>query len=157
MHGGARIDWEALGQDVRFKAIRGLRSFRGQQEAAFVVWIGTMVDRVMLDVARRLKIEDRTGPWGSLDTNPQAISIPSAELTPLEAASLRERATNLREAMLRLPGHWREVTELRFYQGLPFGKIAGRMGLKGANAAKCLLDRALHKLRIELSPGEASQ
>ena len=69
--------------------------------------------------------------------------------SPSEAASRREEAVRLADALGRLPGDYREVLILRHLEGLTFPAAATRMG-RTVDAVEKLWMRALAKVRGEL-------
>src|SRR5690606_17052340 len=66
--------------------------------------------------------------------------------TPSQAASRREQAVLLAEALGRLPEDYREVIVLRHLEGLPFAEVGARMG-RSENSVQKLWLRALTGLR----------
>jgi RNA polymerase sigma-70 factor (ECF subfamily) len=73
--------------------------------------------------------------------------------SPSQAASRREQAVVLADALARLPENYREVLILRHMEGLTFPEIANDMG-KTVDSVKKLWTRALIQVRRAL--GEQS-
>ena len=66
--------------------------------------------------------------------------------SPSEAASRREQAVLLADAIGMLPPDYREVILLRFAEGLPFAQVAERMG-RTVNSVEKLWLRGIARLR----------
>jgi len=88
----------------------------------------------------------------------QAIAAkPEMQEAPPDSAMVRECAQQIDAAVARLSAAHRQAILLRFYQDLPFDRIAVEMGVNEA-AARKRVDRALKGLRRHLgaSPSSAS-
>ena len=90
----------------------------------------------------------------SLDDHGQdtwAETAPSPEVEPDGAASVKERATLVRLALLRLPEAYRTVVVLRHYEDLKFREIAEVLGVP-EGTVKSRMAEAMTQLTRILQP-----
>ena len=73
------------------------------------------------------------------------MALASHVPSPSEAASRREQAVLLADAVDRLPADYREAFVLRTLEHVPFEEIAARMG-RSTGAVRMLWARAVKKL-----------
>jgi RNA polymerase sigma factor (sigma-70 family) len=72
------------------------------------------------------------------------------EIAVANPADAWEDASDLREALRRLPHQQRLVLALRYYLDLPFEEVGAALGIS-PGAAKVRVHRALSKLRMEVT------
>jgi RNA polymerase sigma-70 factor (ECF subfamily) len=124
-------------------AFEHLAQFRGQEPAAFLGWLASIVRNEALRVLRRA---DREQP---LPDGPAGGEVPGSSSSPDARASRREEAARLLAALQRLPEDYRTVIELRNWQELRFEIVAQRMG-RTSPAVRKLWNRAMDRLREEV-------
>lgn len=166
MHLPARlaIDMEAQDvlQDVLCDVVRRIDSFREDGCDAFPRWLVTVARNVIIDHLRRAKTAKRGGdhrrvvsvPVESDDPDPMVNLMDrfaSYRRSPSQSAAAHEMIAYIERTVERLPEDYRQVVELRHFQGLTVKEAAGIMG-RTENALQVLCSRALKALRIELGP-----
>jgi RNA polymerase sigma-70 factor, ECF subfamily len=91
----------------------------------------------------RLRRRRPAGPLSGAEASPHADG-------PQEAAVANELAQRLREAIARLPEQQATVFCLRYFDDLPYGRIAERLGLE-VGAVGAALSKARGKLKSMLT------
>lgn len=129
------------------KAFQSLDSYRG--EASIYSWMCQICRNTIIDLERRRHrerrhmplLEDDTGIQGILDT----LSAPVA--TQPEQETTRADLARLIQATLdALPGHYGDVLEWKYIDGLSTKEIAERLAV-GPKAAESMLTRARKAFR----------
>ena len=137
-------DVEDVTQEIFIGVMKSLQSFRGQ--AQFTTWLRTLTQRRIADYYRHG--EKQVG---------ESSDTPLSEATPAQVPNLMvpdntagiEDTIVLRQALNRLPDHYREILLLRFLEGLKFREIARTQG-QSLEATKSMYRRAMESLRSEL-------
>jgi RNA polymerase sigma-70 factor (ECF subfamily) len=149
-----KLDPADLVQDVFLECHRHFGRFRGATEPEFVGWLRRILAGVLANTLRRYfgtqardprleqDIRDSLNRSSGLLTDQFAAS----DTSPSEAASRREQAVLLADALDRLPADYREVIVLRHLEGLTFPAVADRMERTVSSVEKLWL-RAIGKLR----------
>lgn len=140
-----RQDVEDVTQDVFVAVVRSLDRY--EQRARFNTWLYTIVNRQIADFYRRRQRKDVPDPV-ELDAMPEGGPV-----LPVDEALLDDQA-HMRQALERIPEHYRDVILLRFADGLSFAEIADRRG-QSLDAVKSLYRRALQTLRESMGGVEA--
>ncbi len=134
-------------QQTFCNAIERLDTYRG--EAALYTWFCQICRNVVADHFRRkgrgatrvVLLEDQPNARAILES----LAAPAADQP--ESGVWREQVQRIVEATLdSLPGHYGEVLEWKYVDGLSVKEIAGRLDL-GAKAAESLLTRARESFR----------
>src|SRR5215211_1938384 len=147
-------------QEAFIRLVRSLGTYRG--ETKFTTWLYRLVTNICLDGLRR-----RGRAVDSLD---EAASTAAGEdgqtagdrladndrwTQPEEEVELRESATEVREALSRLPGPQRLALTLHYFEDMRYEDIAEIMGLP-LNTVKSHIRRGKERLALVLSnPAEA--
>ncbi len=129
-------------QQTFCNAIERLDSYRG--EAALYTWFCQICRNALADHWRR--VQRRRERVVLLEDQPNVRAILEALAAPVgdapEAGAWRAQLHRLVEATLdALPGHYAEVLEWKYVDGLTVREIAARLG-SGEKAAESLLTRA---------------
>ena len=134
--GAGRPDDADLVQDAFLVAHRAFPRFRGESVAQFVAWLRTLTRRTanarVVVGARELAVAD-------LDQFPDAAD-----------AADHTAAARIAGALDRLPADMRDLLLGRFFDGLSYAELAGRLG-RSEGALRVLHTRALRKLREVLA------
>lgn len=136
-------DVEDVTQEVFIAVMRSLKSFRG--ESLFRTWLRTILSRQVADYYRQ-----RSPAENPLETDTYSYlaQIPCSPVyTP--GSGMVDDSILLRQALQRLPEHYREIIMLRFSEGLRFHEIAALQG-QSLEAAKSLFRRAVSALQREM-------
>ena len=104
-------------------ACERLAEFRGDENAALLGWLATIVKHEALQTLRRTK---RLGPLPVGPDGAEALARDSAG--PLVHASRREQAARLLAAVEKLPEVYRQIIELHGLEELAYVSVAERMG-----------------------------
>ncbi|MEW6717241.1 MAG: sigma-70 family RNA polymerase sigma factor [Chloroflexota bacterium] len=139
-------DVEDITQEVFIAVIQSLRKFRG--EAAFSTWIRSLTKHKIADYYRRkgrrnVSIYDNINEVNASDLKSKGQRIFS------EVNRFEERIL-LRQALKKIPEHYREILLLRFAEGLRFHEISDLQG-HSLEATKSLFRRAVALLRKEVN------
>lgn len=120
------------GEDLSQEAFARLYSHRKdyQPAARFSTYLWRVTMNLCYDELRRLKrrpetpLEITRSGVNSDDTFSYLDGQPAAELAPDAALQSHEQAELVRDALQRLPEHYRSVVVLRHYENLKFREIA---------------------------------
>jgi RNA polymerase sigma-70 factor (ECF subfamily) len=135
-------DVEDVTQEIFIAVLRSLGTFRF--EARFSTWLRTLVNRQVANYYRRRSIQDCTLD-GIDDSDPDRIWFLKGRY---DMDGLDERIV-LRQALLGMPEHYREVILLRFADGLQFDEIAN-LQRQSLDATKSLFRRAIASLQKQV-------
>lgn len=147
-----RLDPSDLVQETFLEAHRDFPKFSGSSEREVVAWLRRILVRNLADQARRQKAGLRDyrrqeSLEAALERSgarvQQALAVTAS--SPSAAASRREQAVLLADALAALPADYREVIILRNLERLPFEEVGERMG-RSPGAARMLWTRALERL-----------
>jgi RNA polymerase sigma-70 factor, ECF subfamily len=158
--GGAlriKLDPSDLVQETFLKAHRNFARFAGGTERELVAWLRQILvhslanqvkhhRRQARDHQRQESLERLLEQSSLMAQLALASQVPS----PSEAASRREQAVLLADAVDRLPPDHREAFVLRTLEHVPFEEVAVRMG-RSTGAVRMLWARALKKLNQMLA------
>jgi RNA polymerase sigma-70 factor, ECF subfamily len=149
-----KVDVSDLIQETFMAACRAFPAFRGGNEGELTAWLRQILAHQLARAIRHyygtqrrdLQLEqqlvqdlDRSSAWLG-----QSLEAPHS--SPSEQAARREQAVLLARAMEQLPNDYREAIILRHLEGLPFDKVAYRMG-RSTDSVKKLWARGLGQLR----------
>jgi RNA polymerase sigma-70 factor (ECF subfamily) len=148
---GHRLGDSDLVQETLMRIHRGLdpvRSddlarFRGQTVPQLLGWVQTIAGHVVVDGARYGLAEKRAEARDVADS--AILGMPARGSSPERQTERAEQAVLLAAALDRLPEHQRAVLQWRFFDQLPFDKIAARTG-KSVGALRVVCSRALDAL-----------
>jgi len=153
--GGAlkvKLDPSDLVQETFLKAHRDFAQFAGGTERELVAWLRQILVRSLANQAKhhRRQARDQQRQESLENLLEQSsltiqLALASQAPSPSEAASRREQAVLLADAVDRLPAHYREAFVLRTLEHVPFEEIANRMGRSTA-AVRMLWTRAVKNL-----------
>lgn len=130
-------DVEDVTQDVFTAVVRSLDRY--EQRSRFNTWLYTIVNRQIADFYRRRQRKEAPDML-DLDTLPEG-----GPALPVDH-DLQDDQAEMRQALDRIPEHYRDVILLRFADGLSFAEIARHRG-QSLDAVKSLYRRALQALR----------
>lgn len=132
-------------QDTFLALWRGIGSYRA--DAAFSTWLYRLASNACLDLLRREK--KRAGAV-SLDDEEGAPELPDTAPQPQEAVERADTQNMVREALLSLPGDYRQILLLRETEQLSYAEIAEVTGLE-LGTVKSRISRARLALRNYLA------
>jgi RNA polymerase sigma-70 factor, ECF subfamily len=150
------------GEDLAQEAFVRLYAHRKDYKPAakFSTYLWRVAMNLCYDELRRVKRR----PEVALETDGFSVvdGFAMSELGPDEALASREQAEIVREALLKLPEHYRAVVVLRHYENLKFREIADVLEIpegtvksrmaEGLEQLEQILTRAL---RAEMNPAPA--
>lgn len=137
-------DVEDITQEIFIAVARSLKSFR--YEARFSTWLRTLVNRQVADYYRERKPASLSLD-GPNPTTPGPENWLEMEARPAEdGLSKTDDQIILRQALQKLPPHYREIILLRFADGLRFEEIA-QFQCQSLEATKSLFRRAIASLQ----------
>jgi RNA polymerase sigma-70 factor, ECF subfamily len=144
-------------QETFLQAHRHFPGFRGVSEGEFTAWLRRILSCVLANMVQhylgtrardpRLEQEIEAAVQKSSAALSRQLADPGT--SPSEAASRRERAVLLANAIAQLPDDYREVILLRFAEGLSFAEVAGRMD-RSLDSVQKLWLRGIAQLRVIL-------
>lgn len=148
-----KLDASDIVQETFLEAYQAFPKFRGTTEETFLAWLRQILSTTLASAVRyyvgtkqrdvRLEREifqrmDQSSMfWNQLVSN---VSTPSLKI------SRKEMETQLAEAMLKLPDHYRTVLRLRHTESLSFQEIAHQMD-RTVDSVQKIWVRALAQLR----------
>ncbi|TWU28458.1 sigma-70 family RNA polymerase sigma factor [Bythopirellula polymerisocia] len=149
----AKYDDSDLVQETLVQVHRNLSQFRGGTEAEFAAWLRTLMSRVGDQHRRHYEAQKRDANAEQqleqqFEESSQLVGrmFTSAEGSPSEQVSRRERAVVLSQALMQLPDDYREALILNRFEGLSMSQVAERMG-RTVDSVQKLLARGVVELR----------
>jgi len=152
MHNPA--DAADMTQEAFIRLLRSLGTYRG--ETKFTTWLYRLVTNICLDGLRRRgrPIESLDEPSASTGDNGHSVGERLADndrwTQPEEELELRESASEVREALTRLPGPQRLALTLHYFEDMRYEDIAEIMSLP-LNTVKSHIRRGKERLAVALS------
>jgi RNA polymerase sigma-70 factor (ECF subfamily) len=119
--------WD-LAQDSFLKAWKSIARFRGQ--SSFYTWLYRIVTNVTIDWLRKKQIQSGTefdDQIGLQHIEPAAVTLPKADLLPLQKLEGDEIRQRINAAIERLSPEHRAVILMREIDGLQYDEIAAAM------------------------------
>jgi RNA polymerase sigma-70 factor (ECF subfamily) len=135
---------EDIAQETFIKAWRHLKRYN--PEHPFHAWLYRIAVNTSLDAGRRESSRRRRE---IVDLDPGDLSA-SPEATPETAAERRERALEVKRAVLALPEASRSALILREYEGLSYAEISAALGIP-VGTVMSRLNYARQQLRTSLA------
>lgn len=162
-----RVDVSDVVQDVMIEASGRLEKYLSDPSMAFHLWLRQIAWDRIIDTYRRHRVSakrnmDREQPMASpagpdQSTMELAVQLCDPGLTPAAAATQREIAAKVEEAIEQMDDQDREIILMRHYEHLSNLEIAQILGLN-APAASMRYLRAVRRLRdmLQSTDGKAS-
>jgi RNA polymerase sigma-70 factor (ECF subfamily) len=138
------VQAEDATSEVFLRLRKGITTYDGS--APFIHWLLSITSHHCVDILRKrrleatLFIEEETG----------LPELPASAASPLTLAMAEERGEELRQAIARLPDHYRVPLVLRYYSDLSYDEIAQQLNLT-RNHVAILIFRAKRELRQALT------
>lgn len=140
------VEVEDVAQETLLRAYRSIGTAEFEEKYALFAWLGTIAERVIIDLARHRERRGRDVP---LDPE-----VSREQVSPSKGLRRNERFERLRLALGDMSPEHREVILLARIHGLPLKDISDRMNRSPAAVAQ-LLSRALRKLRTAFGETES--
>jgi RNA polymerase sigma-70 factor (ECF subfamily) len=158
MHNPA--DAADMTQEAFIRLMRSLGTYRG--ETKFTTWLYRLVTNICLDGLRRrgraidsLDEPSSTGAGEDGQTAGERLADNDRWTQPEEEVELRESATEVREALTRLPGPQRLALTLHYFEDMRYEDIAEIMSLP-LNTVKSHIRRGKERLAVLLNSPQGS-
>jgi RNA polymerase sigma-70 factor (ECF subfamily) len=145
----ARLRPSDVLQSTYLEIVRRFDQFRGEGDAAFLAWAGTVMDGTLKDRARYLGAAKRRGEQAAGDSD---RALPAKTPTPSAEAAWSEESEAAARARARLPEDQRRILELCVDQGLSHREAAPLLN-RAEGATRALLCRARAALLVEMRRG----
>jgi RNA polymerase sigma-70 factor, ECF subfamily len=144
-----------LVQETAVDARRNIPGFRGSTAEECYAWLRAILRNNMIDAVRHFETTQKRGGCReiSLATDAgrcQGGMVAIAHGGPDGSAIRREDADVLAKVLLRLSDDHRTVLRLRYWEGLSFPEIGGRLG-RSPDAVRKLWYRAVERLQEEMN------
>ncbi len=127
-------------QSAYYDAVRDFAQFRGEDDDAFVAWMGTIVEHTLHDKGRYFAADKREAARGVRLVTDVAV-MDDRQRCPSADAADSDDLTVAREAMAYLSEDQRRVIDLCVHEGRTREEAAVTMG-KSVGAVRVLLCRA---------------
>ena len=139
---------QSITQDCFLKAYKGRASFRG--DCAVSTWLISIANNLIRDQIRLKKFQFwRKAKATAIDISEMSSLLPSTESSPEARLLVRERASQVSEALEKLSLNQRRVFLLRFSEGMALDEISTTIGMP-VNTVKTHLHRAVTAIRKEI-------
>lgn len=150
----SKLDPSDVVQETAIDARRDFPGFRGATAEECYAWLRSMLRNNVVDAVRRYETSQkrRVAKEISLASESGLLvgrRLPIHRGDPDGSAIRREDAETLAQVMARLPPDYRDVLHLRYWEGLSFVRIAGRIG-RSPDAVRKLWYRAIGRLQEDL-------
>jgi RNA polymerase sigma-70 factor, ECF subfamily len=145
---------EDIVQETCLRAFRDIHSFTYQSPGAFMRWLSTIADHVIVDQVRHQNRARRANPAGDdlafrSASNPGGAD-PATSTTPSRLFAQQEAVALLLAKLDAMPEEARELILMAKVEGLSTTEIAAHLG-KSREAVAVLLFRAVQRFRNVLS------
>ena len=147
----ARLSVSDVLQSCYVDVVKGISTFREDNDAAFEAWTRRIVENGVRRKSRELGALKR----GADRTTDEPLELPSPGPTPSGCAVTAEQLSRVEAALTKLRDDHREVLRLRIVEGLAHEEIARRMG-RPLGATRMLLSRARAELSLHLERSATS-
>lgn len=150
-----RADGSDIVQQTLVDAVRGLPEFRGETEGEFTAWMLKLLERNVLQSARRNTAEKRDvrreAQEHAGDDSAHLVwhTLSGHGATPQSSVFRGEAALLLAQALSQLPADQRTAVELRYLAQEPLESIAREMD-RSSSAVAGLIRRGVEGLRQSL-------
>lgn len=123
----------------------------------FSTWLWRIALNLCRDELRRRQRHPETSLESGHEAGEEsgADELPAGTPSPAEAVAALEQAEVVRQALLRLPEHYRTVVVLRHYEGLKFNEIAEVLGIP-EGTVKSRMSEGLSRLAVLLREWQAA-
>lgn len=143
---------ESITQDCFLKAYNGRASFRG--DCSINTWLTSIAVNLVRDQQRLQKFRFwRQAHATSIDVAEAANFLPSNARSPESQILVRERATQVMEALQSLSSNQRTVFLMRFSEEMDLAEIAAATKMP-LNTVKTHLHRALKSVRSQVGSAQ---
>ncbi|MFN0136716.1 MAG: sigma-70 family RNA polymerase sigma factor [Phycisphaerae bacterium] len=149
-------------QEAFSDAFQNISSFQARGEGAFYGWLAAIAEHRLIDLIRAARALKRGGGRAAVESPGDGISTVGDLLgllaihdhTPSQSVAGHEAVSAIQSALRGLPTDYREVLQLRYFDGLTVAQTADRM-MRSEIAIHMLCHRAVGQLRASL--GNASR
>jgi RNA polymerase sigma-70 factor (ECF subfamily) len=148
-----KVDQSDVVQETLLKALERFEQFQGTSEAELATWLRSILARHLADIGRRYhgasrQISRERSLEDVLGSTSMALGkiVANVDASPSEAASKREAAVVLADALADLPDDYRDVIMWISLEEQDWDTVAEKMG-RSAGAVRMLWARALKQLR----------
>jgi RNA polymerase sigma-70 factor, ECF subfamily len=141
---GSLDEAEDAASEIFARLPRALESYDPAQP--FERWLSRVASNYCVDVLRRRRSEQRI----FITEHPEATEAEADSPSPLQQLLSSEKSDVVRQAVARLPEHYRQPLMLRYWNELGYHEIAKMLGLTRPNVAT-LIHRATKSLRHALA------
>lgn len=138
-------------QETMLRATQGFEKFRGTTSRELLAWLRQMLTHQTIDALRRSNA-DKRGAGRVLSLEEQdlaAMTVATSDPTASSAFRRREESESIRSALDQLRDDFREVIELRIFEGFTFAEIGARLDCS-ADSVRKLWWRAIDHLAQEI-------
>ena len=155
-----RVSASDIVQETLLEAHRDFQKFAGATIEEFTGWLrrilfnnlATAIESHVLaakrDIRKQRSLNEKANDQDN-SADQFTRSLQAAVSSPSAPMHRDESAVQLMEAISKLPEAYREVIQLRHFDGLPFSEIATRLG-RNPGAIRMLWVRAVEKLKKHL-------
>ncbi len=156
----AKVGASDLVQEPFLAAGRDIAQLRGRSPAELRSWLKGILEHLLANTRRRyretrkrrVRLEVPGGQAGGETHGNLASNVSASATSPSGRVMRQEREDALREALVDLPDHYRQVIRWHHEERLTFEAIADRLGTS-PEAARKVWGRALLRLRAAMGPG----
>jgi RNA polymerase sigma-70 factor (ECF subfamily) len=154
----AKVGASDLVQETFLAAGRDIAQLRDRRPANLRCWLLGILQHLLANTRRRYRatrkrrVDVEVAAGGGDPRESGVAHVAASTTSPSGRAMKHERENALREAMMDLPEHYRQVIQWHHGQRLTFEEIAERLGIS-PEAARKVWGRALVRLRDALGPG----
>lgn len=152
-------DIDDLVQDSLVRILSGLETYEPRSEGSFRNWLARCVENEVIDQARRHSSRKRGAGrvlrFADCDSKALHSTIfAGSEPAPSQWARAAETADRIRDALLEMPEHQRELIILRALCDMSYEDVARELGIPTEGAARVACSRALAELKKRIESRE---
>lgn len=156
----AKLGPSDIVQETAIDAHRDFLSFRGTTAEELYAWLRSILHNNVRDAVRRFEMSQKRSVKReeSIDVvvDRRGVSVFRCAGSPPEHSAIRrEDAIRVSQVLSAMPLDYQTVLRLRYWEGLTFPEIAGRIG-RSDEAARKLWYRALARLNEDLHAADSA-
>lgn len=137
--------------EVFLHVLKGLRDVRCRDEAAFVSFLSTLVQRRLIDALRHHEAGPRDVRRATKSaTEGTTVELPTRDPAPSHEATLREQHQILRRILTGFPRKHQLLLRLRLEERLGYADVARELGYASADAARKTFYKIHARLLVRL-------
>lgn len=158
-HLAVKVAPSDLVQETCLQATKDFCQFKGATEPELRAWLRQILVNNLLDLQRRYYGTQKRGAANEIsffaNSNERPVDVASVGPSPSSILASEEEMDSLEQSIAKLPEDYRQVVQMRNFDGCSFEEIGSKLG-RSAEAVRKVWVRAVQKLSDDLkTPGDS--